>query len=253
MEVYAIIKLQDVSFDCEVTVVTKKKHTFLFITLSVLITSAALLFGLLRREEYNKDPDLSLKKPDSGLAHTEYLIPTSIEHLTVNADAVLIGTVTADDSKNPHGQRCAEIRVEKVLAGDAPDEFLLWQTTVGKDRESIVRTGERMLLILQKQQEHYKTSSDGVFYLDENDRLTSMSPFMICARYDGLSLDSFARDLRESYFCSAIGGSDEEWKAIAEKYRLDETFRQKRLDEWTDLTDGKDPDYEYAVISEYFK
>ena len=224
---------------------SEKKRTLLFIALSAYITLTILLFGLFG-ESYNKTPDLSGKKPDSGLHYAEYQIPVSIEDLTARADAVLTGTVTASD------QSSAEIRTEAVLAGTAPETLLLRQTSVGKDREPIVHNEERLLLILQKQGERYKTSANGVFILDSDDRLTSLSPFIICARYDGLHLRTFERDLKESYFYSAIGGSDEERKALAEQYRNDEAFRQKRLDEWNDLTGGKPIDYEYAVIDSFF-
>lgn len=231
---------------------TLKKRTLLFVSLLLPIIAAAALFCLFRREEYNKDPDLTAKRPDSALAQSEYRIPTSIEDLTAHADAVIIGAVTADDASDANGRRCALICTEKILAGDIPKEFLLLQTAAGKDRGSIVSAGQRLLLILREQNGYYKTSSDGVFVLDENDRLTSLSPLIICARYDGLHLRTFERDLKESYFYSAIGGSDEEQKALAEQYRNDEAFRQKRLNEWNDLTGGKPLDYEYAVIDSFF-
>lgn len=231
---------------------TKKKRIFLLLILSLLLISAVLLKGLFRREEYNKTPDLSGKKPDTALSHTEYGIPTSIEALTAHADAILIGTVADDTVRNENGQLFTEVLTEKILAGDVPESFLLLQTTIGSSSEPIVRTGERMILILRRQKDHFVTSSDGVFILDDNGCLASLSPFIICARYDGLHLRSFEHDLKESYFYSVIGGSDEERKALAEQYRNDEAFQQKRIDEWNDLTGGKPLDYEYAVIDSFF-
>ncbi|MBR6790317.1 MAG: hypothetical protein IKM31_05560 [Oscillospiraceae bacterium] len=241
---------------------TGRKRTFLFIALSLLVTAAVLFLLFSRREPYNRDPDLSGKMIPTGLPHTEYRIPTTIENLIYGAEVVLIATVTNDrvciaekePGPDPSPILCAEMQTEKVLTV-TPSEFtfLLRQEKVGPKGEPFVRTGDRLLLILQKREDYYETSVSGAFILDEENRLTSLSPFMICARYDGLHLRTFERDLKKSYFYHVIGDASPSWDTITAAYQQDETFRQKRLDEWNDLTDGKPLDYEYPVIERLYR
>ena len=234
--------------------------------LTILATAAAIQIFSFRPEPYNKNPDLSQKKMSSYLIMAERSIPFTLEMLTMHADVILIGEVLADDqygSFSMYGDdpvwdkkvenlnlnvmtSCtyAEIKIERILAGDAPpeDTFALFQVGAGDAGQPKVHTGERVLLILKKfENGTYKCydEASSVFYLDEQDKMLSMSSDMICARYDGLSLDTFVYDLKHSYFYSVIGKSEEEREARLKAFTEDTDFKRKRLLEWKDLT-GED-------------
>lgn len=260
----------------------KKVLLIALCALLALLVGATAVFLMMpkeavREEAYNKNPDLSEKKLSTYLAVVDFIIPVSMESLTHSADVVLIGTVLEDGlsgefdlygEDSPLSQKIqslgynskfsctyAEIKVEKILAGEAPpeDTFLLFQVGEGEQGQPKVHTGDRAVLILQQYDDAYKylDGANSVFYLDENDRLTSMSPFMVCAKYDGLSLNSFESDLKNSFYYSVIGGTEEQWQARGEKYRADTAFHEMRQQEWDDLTGGKPRDYEYAIVEDF--
>ena len=262
-----------------------KRKKALLIALCALLTllvGAAAVFLLMpkkavREEAYNRNPELSGKKLSGYLATADFRIPTDMEGLTRYANVILIGTVLEDgltDEFDLYGEESplsrkvqslgysskfsctyAEIKVEEILAGEAPpeDTFLLFQLGEGEEGQPKVHAGERVILILETYQETYKCldGATSVFYLDENDRLTSLSPLMACARYDGLSLNSFECDLQNSFYYSVIGGTEEQWRARGEKYRADTAFHEMRQQEWDDLTGGKPKDYEYAIAEDF--
>ena len=101
----------------------------------------------------------------------------------------------------------SKLKIEKVIAGKAPESDVIDLFQLGfpgkNDSQTKVRKGDRIYIIMNKlfAPENLYGSNDlenTIFYLDENDRLTSMSNIDACTRYDGLPMEALTKDLMET-------------------------------------------------------
>jgi hypothetical protein len=201
-------------------------------TAAALAACLALsLFGCAAREEYDLNPDLSQKViGSSNRSEMADRIPweDTEEQLVRYTEVAVVGEVIADDTEStfnmygtgPEAEEAARqtreewgvnaygpctiatVRVEQVLWGDIGDETEIRLFQLGSphvsDTQTKVEKGERVLLLLLLREDGlYKAPylEDSVFYLDGDDKITSMGDKKICARYDGRSLDLLARDV----------------------------------------------------------
>lgn len=182
--------------------------------------------------EYNENPDLSSKVVGSALTSPSAVreLLTTVDDLIKNADLIIIGKVLDNgvpgeyntfgsldkDTEDLFKERgvstkssCTytQIKVMEVIGGRKPetDEIVLFQ--LGKpgvdDIQAKVKKDEVLLMILRESTEtknlyYAHNLEDSLFYIDDNDKVLSMSHTLICARYDGLAKDILIRDLKQS-------------------------------------------------------
>ena len=100
----------------------------------------------------------------------------------------------------------SKLKIEKVIAGKAPESNVIDLFQLGfpgkNDSQTKVRKGDRIYIFLNYLEPEGIYNSKGlentIFYLDENDRLTSMSNIDACTRYDGLPMEALTKDLMET-------------------------------------------------------
>lgn len=181
---------------------------------------------------YNNNPDLGSKVVASKNMMLERIIPQSTEELADGAKYIYIGEVLDDGKVSPSynlldgvsgkeaifekwgGEELFEqtgtlstVRVTQVLAGEEPEEETIMFFQFGApgvdDMQTKLRKGDRVLLLLNDSglcPGAYCSYSfeDCVFYIEEDEKLRSMSDTMVCARYDGLKKDRLVQDLRNT-------------------------------------------------------
>ena len=198
-------------------------------------------------EPYNINPDLSEKKDAYYMQDAGPILFT--EDYLWHSDAVIVGTVISgyEGTFNPYGEgselsKALEekginannkvgnsiILVEQVLGGALEEDTIeLMQRT----DDPKIRVGDRVVIPVMKWRDIYRTTNStvGIFYLDDKDRLTSMSSNMTCARYDGLSLRRYAADLKDNYFYDTLGATREEWDVATEQLRYDHEAKIRLL------------------------
>ena len=72
------------------------------------------------------------------------------------------------------------------------------------DLQTKVKKSQKLVMILRnsdKEGVYYANKAErSIFYVDENDNLTSMSDEIICARYDGISIRVLENDLMKTEY-----------------------------------------------------
>ncbi len=228
---------------------TKKVRILLISGLGLLLAAGLGIFWYYWPliEPYNINPDLSEKKDAYYMQDAEPILFT--EDYLWHSDAVIVGTVISGYKpiSNPYeeGTELSEatkekginannkvgnsiILVEQVLGGALEEDTIeLMQRT----DDPKIRVGDRVVIPVMKWRDIYRTinSTVGIFYLDDKDRLTSMSSNMTCARYDGLSLRRYAADLKDNYFYDTLGATREEWDLATEQLRYDHEAKIRLL------------------------
>lgn len=179
---------------------------------------------------YNENPDLSRKVvgSKSAFALSEMEPIKTIDDLVDDPEIeIVVGEVISDGEKqqfNMYGDEEAaqqelemgrnpympctitKVRVEESIYGDFSEnsEFELFQLGVPDDDggQTKVKNGERLVMLLRPsgiEGRYYSCNVEHtMFYLDENDMITSMSDELICARYDGTSKNFLVKDLLDA-------------------------------------------------------
>ncbi len=162
--------------------------------------------------KYNDDPDLSGKIVASGKSS-----PESLEQMLDRVDVIVTVSISddgkiADVDEDPYKLTCfltpptlTEAEIEESIYGDLNkgDKISLIQCGLPgeNDYQTKVKKGERLVLLLERRENGVYVSpfyEHGMFYLDEKDKITSMSDAPICARYDGLHKNVLKNDLLEA-------------------------------------------------------
>ncbi len=205
-----------------------KTNICAFIILAVLF---AALTGCSSGDKvaYNMEPDNAKKVVGSKYRLGEIVsvdtnMVDSLETLFKYAQVAVIGEVISDgilkndeaseqDSGNSIIKRPVEkhtpyqVRVEEVVCGSLePKEITLSQIgEPGDDRgETKVKKGDRMLFVLHEisQEDGIYDSAvleGGMFIIDKNNKVMSLSDNIAVAKYDGLDLDVLKKDLKEAF------------------------------------------------------
>ncbi len=196
------------------------------IVLMAGVITGSLLFLNRDTSRYNENPDLSQKIVGSKVFNNsgDSLPNETIEDIFDFTEYIIVGEVVSDgvaDQFNMFGDNevskadleagidpyipctITKIRVEESILGDIPEgsEISFFQLGVPESDggQTKVKKGERLVMGLQGPNEAGQYLSGDVentiFYLDENNKVTSMSDELLCARYDGTSKDFLVKDL----------------------------------------------------------
>lgn len=205
------------------------KKLAIVICLAIVIgLSVVSIFYLSNSSKYNQNPDISGKIVGSKDLLMDTMPMTSVDDLTKYADLIVIGKVISpavdteiefpfpnEDLKQSAMKgyskvptvalACSRIQIEETLYGESKSDIITL-AQLGKANnnrgETKVKNGDRMLFILQKH--HDKTdvyssalAEDGLFIIDNNDKVTSLSDNMFTSRYDGISKDILKADIKK--------------------------------------------------------
>ena len=183
------------------------------------------------KDAYNEAPDLSQKVVGSKGGFGDFADYPSLDtedDLVRVAEVIIVGEVIGDGEAskfNMYGDETfakqmlemgrdpymnctlTRIRVEETIYGDlaAGSEFDLFQLGIPDSDagQTKVQKGERLVMLLRgdmdKDGTYYSANVEHtMFYLDDNDTVTSMSDELVCARYDGTSKAFLIRDLLDA-------------------------------------------------------
>ena len=195
-----------------------------------IILLFALIFAFIisgcSKNIYNNNPDLASKVVGSKSYAADKLPVNSIDDLLKDANLIIVGEVISYGQRetfNIYGSRedaaaliksginpyipstLIKVKVIKVIEGKIDtDEITLFELghPDKDDWQTKVKLGETLVMILKKfegKDTYCATNAeDSMFYLDENDKLLSMSDEKICARYDGIKLSVLTNDIKNA-------------------------------------------------------
>ena len=180
------------------------------------------LFGCAKESRYNEAPDLSKKVVGSDNLMTTKVPLNSVSDMAKLSDVIVTGTVVSDSEViqfNSSGNEeyaaaaaqkginvylpatIATVKITKIIDGSPADEtiqvFQLGEPHKA-DMQTKLENGDSVLLILSEFDNGYYQAVDlenSVFYVDDNNRLTSMGNEMMCARYDNRPVSLLLEDL----------------------------------------------------------
>lgn len=203
-----------------------KKTNAISIAILLILCILAMTACQSSGHRYNENPDVSRKYVGSDHGIIDRELPVSFDHLLVSATTVIIGEVLEDDilytfdpfgSGTPNSEKIAllrnsgkgtiaKVKVLETIAGAKPSQEIVDYYQLGEPKNDLnqtkVKTGQKCVFILRysENKKRYSSTSyeDGVFLLEENNKLTSMSDKPFCARYDGIDLDILIEDVNNS-------------------------------------------------------
>ena len=180
------------------------------------------LFGCAKESRYNEAPDLSKKVVGSDNLMTTKVPLNSVSDMAKLSDVIVTGTVVSDSEViqfNSSGNEeyaaaaaqkginvylpatIATVKITKIIDGSPADEtiqvFQLGEPHKA-DMQTKLENGDSVLLILSEFDNGYYQAVDlenSIFYVDDNNRLTSMGNEMMCARYDNRPVSLLLEDL----------------------------------------------------------
>ena len=180
------------------------------------------LFGCAKESRYNEAPDLSKKVVGSDNLMTTKVPLKSVSDMAKLSDVIVTGTVVSDSEViqfNSSGNEeyaaaaaqkginvylpatIATVKITKIIDGSPADEtiqvFQLGEPHKA-DMQTKLENGDSVLLILSEFDNGYYQAVDlenSIFYVDDNNRLTSMGNEMMCARYDNRPVSLLLEDL----------------------------------------------------------
>jgi len=165
---------------------------------------------------YNPNPDLSKKIVGSNNSFMSRMMPQILYDVYASSTCVIIGSVLDDSTVVPTElesvsgfsskiyHTIASIRVLETVSGTAPSSDIIRYRQIGSDDyilQTKVKKGETCVFILKYFQDidQYMATAfeESIFYLDGNNRLTSMSDQLFAAKYDGIDLRILLEDIQE--------------------------------------------------------
>ncbi len=200
----------------------------LIVICTVLLVLSFLLYTWYLAENndrYNTNPNLDNKIVGSH-SGPFYVIPmSSLNQLVGLSDLVIIGEVATDavktkrlaesgtpldqkfidkfDKPNTYTTADVKIKVKKVLHGSTDESTIIYAQLGVPNSYSLqtkVHKNDNVVLFLKRDPNdgHYASVSfeEGVFLLDEHNKLLSQSVNKVLAQYDGISLDVLEEDIR---------------------------------------------------------
>lgn len=180
------------------------------------------LFGCAKESRYNETPDLSKKVVGSDNLMATRVPLKSVTEMAELSDIIVTGTVVSDSEviqfnssgNDEYAAAAAEkginvyipatiatVKITKMIDGNLTDEtiqvFQLGEPHTA-DMQTKLENGDSVLLMLSEFDNGYYQSVDlenSVFYVDENNQLTSMGKEMMCAQYDDRPVSLLLEDL----------------------------------------------------------
>ncbi|MBE7056372.1 MAG: hypothetical protein E7388_02890 [Ruminococcaceae bacterium] len=209
----------------------KKRTIFCFVTLLIIASCVIVVkFATPSKSVYNTNPDLSSKIVGSNNYAFDRLPANTVDDLVDGSDLIIIGEVIDDgiegtfnifgDEKkaqafkekygeNPYWPTTTvRIKVHKIIAGEIGEKDEIQYLQLGKpnipDLQTKVKKSQKLVMILRnsdKEGIYYANKAErSIFYIDEENNLTSMADDMICARYDGISIKILEKDLIQTEY-----------------------------------------------------
>ena len=208
----------------------KKRVIFCSISLALIISCTVIVYLKKPKSIYNQNPDLSTKIIGSNNYVQDRIPADTVDDLVEGSDLIIIGEVLdtgvegtfnifGDDKKaqafkekygtDPYWPTTTvRIKVHKTIAGKIGDVNEIQYLQLGKpdvpDLQTKVKKSQKLVMILRnsdKEGVYYANKAErSIFYVDENDNLTSMSDEIICARYDGISIRVLENDLMKTEY-----------------------------------------------------
>lgn len=201
------------------------KNPFVIIPCVIVLLLCSLFVFLRPQSEYNTNPNLSSKIVGSHNLQMDHKVRTSMNDYYESADLVIIGTVldngvdykfnnSANDEmakamlakgEDPYMDcTLSQVKIDQIIAGKKPDTDTIKLFQLGKpqvpDMQTKVKKSDKLYMILSQFETpgEYKAVllESSLFYLDKNNKLTSMSDDQLCARYDGLPLQKLIDDMK---------------------------------------------------------
>ena len=195
------------------------KRFFAYLFCAVVLLS---LFGCAKESRYNEAPDLSKKVVGSDNLMATKVPLKSVAEMAKLSDIIVTGTVVSDSEvvqfnssgNDEYAAAAAEkginvylpatiatVKITKMIDGSLADEtiqvFQLGEPHTA-DMQTKLENGDSVLLMLSEFDNGYYQAVDlenSVFYVDANNRLTSMGKEMMCAQYDGRPVSLLLEDL----------------------------------------------------------
>ena len=164
---------------------------------------------------YNLNPDLSEKVMASKNTPMEHVINRTLSGVLGASTCVIIGkvdfSIVTPTEVNPlicyaftPYHTIASLKVLKTIAGTPPSDNTIQYGQIGSPEDpwqTQVKSGEVCVFILTYLEDMgwYKATAleESIFYVDENNKLTSMSDQPFAAKYDGIDLSILIDDIQE--------------------------------------------------------
>lgn len=176
-----------------------KKVTVSILVFVFLIASASCIFAFYDVPvKYNDNPDLSGKVV--GSLKNDFLCRFRAEAAEEKFEKMFPGK-----NAPAYNVTSSQIKVNRVLYGDIDtDSIELHQfgSAGNDDGETKVRKGRKMIFILRKHPDKENVYSsvdfeDGLFEVDNDNKLLSLSDNMLTAKYDGLDTKILEKDINK--------------------------------------------------------
>jgi hypothetical protein len=197
-----------------------KKTSLILLIFMILFATYAC-----QNSRYNNNPDIASKGIESDSGISDRIVPTSMEQVVAHATDIVIGSVADDRQSGTFSISGIKAVDEKIagVSGSAQSDCTLSKITVeqvimgdlelyssityfqlgspGNNKGQIkVKKGDRILIMLRPSDTdviyYAGNCEESVFNLNDHNRLTSQSDFLICARYDGIALDILLEDIK---------------------------------------------------------
>lgn len=168
---------------------------------------------------YNENPDVSKKIIGSDNGFISKFMPPNLETILANSTVVIMGEVLEDDNVytfpaiSPDEDELgigtiAKVKVIETIAGTQPSEEIISYYQCGAPKtdnlQTKVKKGQKCIFILKyfEDKDYYYSAAmeEGIFMVDENNELLSMSKQKFCAKYDGIKKDILIEDIRNTKF-----------------------------------------------------
>ena len=163
----------------------------------------------INESRYNSNPDISGKVIGSNAGLMSRVRPQILDDVFAEATCVIIGEVIEDDlvvetslSIGSVYHNIARVRVIETISGEPPTGEIIYYRqlgTPGSDTlQTKVKSGQTYVFIVKYFEEidQYMATAfeESIFYIDSDNKLTSMSNQLFCARYDGIDIGVFRED-----------------------------------------------------------
>jgi len=210
----------------------KKVIVSIFLFVLTVISASSIFAFYDTPVKYNDNPDLSGKVV--GSLKNDFLCryrAETMEVLLEQADLIIEGEVVSDGTTKTEyfslGDEAAEEKLEKMFPGKSAPAYNVTSSQIKVNRvlygdvdtdtielhqfgsagsdngETKVRKGRKMIFILRKHPDKENVYSsvdfeDGLFEVDEDNKLLSLSDNMLTAKYDGLDAKTLEKDISKA-------------------------------------------------------
>ena len=209
----------------------KKIFAFIMICMTMFLSACG---SKIEKTQYNESPDIKSKVVGSRDLKIDRENPNTLDELVEKTDVSIICEVIGSGTEVEHefiaGKSTdkvkqgienrlpkvictvAKVKVIEVVAGtlnvgDELDIIQLGEPWSNHGQTKLVY-GEKVLCLLTQTRTGYYCGTDleNSFFYINNEKITSMSDVIVCARYDDLPLNTLIRDLMQTQRFKLLNG-----------------------------------------------